>query len=71
MDTPEKLPEKIEYVFEKMDEVFVEALNEKNLSFTEIEIVLLLLKEKIEQEKMKGYILWFNQVQQKQDEELI
>lgn len=68
---PEKLPEKIEYVFEKMDEVFVEALNEKNLSFTEIEIVLLLLKEKIEQEKMKGYILWFNQVQQKQDEELI
>lgn len=71
MADPEPLPDKIEYAFSKMDETFVKVMNEKNLSFTQIEIVLLLLKEKIEQEKMKGYILWYNNAMKKNDEDLI
>ena len=45
---------KVDEIYNAVDEIFVEKLNEVKPSFTEIEIVMMLLRVKFDEEKNKG-----------------
>ncbi len=50
---------KVDEIYNAVDEVFVEKLNEVKPSFTEIEIVMMLLRAKFDEEKTKAYLKYF------------
>jgi hypothetical protein len=66
-----KLPysDKVEEIYNAVDDVFVSKLNDTKPSFTEIEIVLMLLRAKYEEEKVKAYLKYFmdEEVPKKED----
>ncbi len=49
---------KIDNMFDALDEVFVAKMNEHNLSFEELDVVIARLREKIFQAKLEAYLLF-------------
>ena len=60
---------KVDEIYNAVDEIFVEKLNEVKPSFTEIEIVMMLLRVKFDEEKTKAYLKYFieEEVPKKED----
>lgn len=53
--------EKIEKVFDIVDDVFVDALNEYEPTFEEIHIILWRINRKIEEQELQLYYKYFNE----------
>lgn len=49
-------PDKIDAVFEEVDKTLIDAINKYDISFIEIDVVLLMLTEKVNQQKTRAYI---------------
>ena len=68
MSEDQPYSKKVEEVYNAVDEVFVDKLNEYNLSFTEIGIVLMLLNDKFDQEKVKAFLTYYSSETEKKDD---
>ena len=57
----EALPysKKIDDIYTAVDSAFIDALNKESPTFTEIEIVMMLLKNKFDEEKLKAYLTYW------------
>ena len=51
---------KVDDIYTVVDSAFIDALNKEKPSFTEIEIVMMLLKNKFEEEKLKAYMSYWS-----------
>ena len=49
---------KIDDIYTAVDSAFIDALNKEKPTFTEIEIVMMLLKNKFDEEKLKAYLTY-------------
>ena len=50
---------KIDDIYTAVDSAFIDALNKEKPTFTEIEIVMMLLKNKFDEEKLKAYLTYW------------
>lgn len=51
--------DKIDKAFDKVDSVFVQTLNEYDLTFEEIAVIFWRLQQKIREQEMRAYTLFF------------
>ena len=59
-DPPLPYSKKIDDIYTAVDSAFIDALNKEKPSFTEIEIVMMLLKNKFDEEKLKAYLTYWS-----------
>ena len=69
-DKKDPLPysKKIDDIYTAVDSAFIDALNKEKPSFTEIEIVMMLLKNKFDEEKLKAYLTYWQDTAEKPDD---
>lgn len=53
--------DKIDMLFDKIDAVLEEGFSKNEMSFMDIEIVMLLVKEKLFEEKLRAYQQYFSE----------
>ena len=51
---------KVDDIYTAVDSAFIDALNKEKPSFTEIEIVMMLLRTKFDEEKLKAYLTFWS-----------
>ena len=68
-EDPLPYSKKIDDIYTAVDSAFIDALNKEKPSFTEIEIVMMLLRVKFDEEKTKAYLKYFieEEVPKKED----
>ena len=67
-EQPLPYSKKIDDIYMAVDSAFIDALNKEKPSFTEIEIVMMLLKNKFDEEKLKAYLTYWSDTEQKPDD---
>jgi hypothetical protein len=66
-DAPLPYSKKIDDIYTAVDSAFIDALNKEKPSFTEIEIVMMLLKNKFDEEKLKAYLTYWSDTSETPD----
>ena len=59
-EDPLPYSKKVDDIYTAVDSAFIDALNKEKPSFTEIEIVMMLLRTKFDEEKLKAYLTFWS-----------